>query len=193
LAPEKHATRDLTPGRRMAAIGILQRDDPALRAAARPFDLPREAAEARRVIDLVRAAMDRVARAHVFAKGMGLAAPQIGIDRAAAVIRPADPDSSEVVLLNPHIVDESMRRDVQFEGCMSFFDVRGRVDRPLRVEVEHRRLDGGLVITRFTGGMARHACHEIDHLEGRFYTDRMPAGDEVIPLSQYRNSGRPWT
>ncbi|SNY50148.1 peptide deformylase [Paractinoplanes atraurantiacus] len=185
-------SKELTPAHRMAAIGILQRDDPALRTPARPFDLPRDAAQARHVIDRVLAAMDRVARAHVFAKGMGLAAPQIGIDLAAAVIRPADPGGSEIVLLNPRIVDESRRRDVQYEGCMSFFDVRGRVDRPLRVEVEHRRLDGGLVITRFTGGLARHVCHEIDHLEGRFYTDRMPAGDEVIPLSQYRGSGRPW-
>ncbi|MEV4344620.1 peptide deformylase [Actinoplanes sp. NPDC049596] len=186
-------SKELTPGHRMAAIGILQRDDPALRSPARPFDLPREAAEARRVLDLVRAAMDRVARAHVFAKGMGLAAPQIGIDRAAAVIRPPDPHDSEIVLLNPRIVGESRGHDVQYEGCMSFFDVRGRVDRPLTVEVEHRRLDGGLVITRFAAGLARHAGHEIDHLEGRFYTDRMPAGDELIPLSQYRGSGRPWS
>lgn len=176
----------------MAAIGILQRDDPALRTPARPFDLPVDAAEARRVIARVRSAMDRVARAHVFAKGMGLAAPQIGIHRAAAVIRPADPGSSEIVLLNPRIVDES-GRDVQYEGCMSFFDVRGRVDRPASVVVEHRRLDGGLAVTRFAGGMARHVCHEIDHLEGRFYTDRMPAGDDVIPLSQYRGTGHPWS
>ncbi|MEU8813650.1 peptide deformylase [Actinoplanes sp. NPDC048796] len=185
-------SKELTPAHRMAAIGILQRDDPALRTPARLFDLPREAAEARQIIDRIRRSMDLVARAHVFAKGMGLAAPQIGLDRAAAVIRPAEPGASEIVLLNPRVVDQSRRHDVQYEGCMSFFDVRGRVDRPLSVEVEHRRLDGGLVITRFTGGLARHAGHEIDHLEGRFYTDRMPAGDEVIPLSQYRGSGRPW-
>ncbi|MBM2621891.1 peptide deformylase [Actinoplanes sp. LDG1-06] len=174
----------------MAAIGIVQVGDPGLRRPAQPFDLPREAAEAYEVVESIRTAMDRVAEAHQFAKGMGMAAPQIGLDRAAAVIRTAE---GELVLLNPRVTDQAAERDIRFEGCLSFFDVRGEVERPACVAVEHRRPDGTVETTRFSGGLARHVLHEIDHLEGRLYTDRMPTGTTVIPLSEYQGTGRPWS
>ena len=66
-------------------------------------------------------------------------------------------------------------RDEQYEGCLSFFDYRGLVPRPLRIEVEHARYDGTRVITSFERAMARLVAHEIDHLEGRLYVDRMSA------------------
>ncbi|MDY7090751.1 MAG: peptide deformylase [Actinomycetota bacterium] len=178
-----------TPGQRMIELGIVQAGDPALRTPARPFELPHEAAEAHETIARIRTAMDHVARAHPFAKGMGMAAPQIGIDRAATVIRT---ENREWVLLNPRVVDRSAERNTLYEGCLSFFDVRGEVERPARVDVEHRRPDGTVEISRFRGGLARHVQHEIDHLEGRLYTDRMPAGTNVIPLSEYQGVGRPW-
>ena len=67
---------------------------------------------------------------------MGLAAPQINIGRAAAVIR--TPDGETITLLNPRICDESAETDEQYEGCLSFFEVRGMVPRPLAIEVEHQ-------------------------------------------------------
>lgn len=187
-SPGQHPRR--TPGQRMIELGIVQAGDPALRTPARPFELPREAAEALETIARIRAAMDQVARAHQFAKGLGMAAPQIGIDRAATVIRTG---KEELVLLNPRVVDRSAESNTLYEGCLSFFDVRGEVERAACVEVEHRRPDGTVEITRFRGGTARHVQHEIDHLEGRLYTDRMPAGTNVIPLSQYQGIGRPWS
>ncbi|GAB2620022.1 hypothetical protein Aab01nite_34270 [Paractinoplanes abujensis] len=188
--PAHHGSpRHTTPAQRMIALGIVQAGSPALQKRARPFVLPHEAAAARETIRRVRAAMDRVARAHQFAKGMGMAAPQIGIDRAVTVIRTGN---QELVLLNPRVVDRSGDCDTLFEGCLSFFDVRGEVVRAARVTVEHRRLDGVVETSRFDGGLARHVQHEIDHLEGRLYTDRMPAGTDVIPLSEYQGTGRPW-
>lgn len=190
--------RDLTPARRMVEIGIVQADDPAIRVAARPFDLPREAAQAHETVERIRATMDRVARAHTFAKGMGLAAPQIGLERAAAVVRPTraavhhGTGSDELVLLNPRVINESAQREVHYEGCLSFFDVRGEVERPAHIEVAHQHPDGHTEITTFHGGTARLVQHEIDHLQGRLYTDRMPPGTSVVPLSQYDGTGRPW-
>lgn len=183
----------LSPAEQMAEMGILQAEHPALQVAARPFELPGEADEAARVVDRIRAAMDRVSLAHTFAKGMGMAAPQIGIDRAVAVIRPAEEGTEEVILLNPQVIDESAKHDIKYEGCLSFFDVRGKVSRPVRIDVEHQRLDGSTEITSFFDGMARHVCHEIDHLEGRLYTARMPKGAELIPLSEYRGTGQAWS
>ena len=108
--------------------------------------------------------LERVGQVNNFVKGMGLAAPQIGIGRAATVIR--TPEGETVTLLNPRISDESAEMDEQYEGCLSFFDVRGMVPRPLAIEVEHQDIDGNTRITTFERGMARLVYHEVDHLFG---------------------------
>jgi peptide deformylase len=92
------------------------------------------------------------------------------------------------VLLNPRVVGESSERDEQYEGCLSFFDYRGLVRRPVRIEVEHARYDGARVITSFDGAMARLVGHEIDHLEGRLYVDRMDAESHLIPVAIYQQT-----
>jgi peptide deformylase len=66
------------------------------------------------------------------------------------------------------VVTESPETDEQYEGCLSFFDVRGLVPRPLRLEIEHTRLDRWQVITVLEAGLARLVGHEIDHLYGAF-------------------------
>jgi peptide deformylase len=175
----------------MRSLGIAQEGDPILSEVARPFDLPAEAEDARRVVANLVSGLDRVAQVHSFAKGMGLAAPQIGIGRAAAVIR--TPDGETLTLLNPRICDESAETDEQYEGCLSFFDVRGKVPRPLVIEVEHTDIDGLVKITSFEKGLARLIGHEVDHLFGRLYRARMRPGVEPIPVSAYRGTGQDWT
>lgn len=118
--------------------------------------------------------------------------PQIGIDRAAAIIAPPDPDAQPLVLLNPRVVTESADTDEQYEGCLSFFDVRGLVPRPLRIEIEHTRLDGQRVYAVLDAGLARLAGHEIDHLDGHLYTSRMRDGVHPIPVEEYRGTGQAW-
>ncbi|MGP3965177.1 peptide deformylase [Nonomuraea sp. 3N208] len=83
--------------------------------------------------------------------------------------------------------------DEQYEGCLSFFDVRGLVARPLTVEVEHTGLDGQQKVTAFPYGLARLVAHEIAHLHGRLYTSRMREGVKPIPVEDYRGIGQPWT
>jgi peptide deformylase len=97
------------------------------------------------------------------------------------------------VLLNPHIVEESSRRDEQYEGCLSFFAVRGIVRRPLAVHVEHQDVAGQRHITAFEDGVARLVAHEVDHLQGVLYVDRLAAGHELIPVERYSGSGSTWS
>jgi peptide deformylase len=175
----------------MASIGIVQEGDPILRQVAVPFDLPAEAEDARRVVVELHSAVERATGIHHFAKGLGVAAPQIGVGRAAAVVR--TPEGDSITLLNPQIVDESTEQDEQYEGCWSFFDVRGKVPRPLTLEVEHQTADGARRITRFERNLARLVGHEIDHLNGVLYTDRMRPGVRPIPVSEYQGSDRIWT
>ncbi|MEU7996365.1 peptide deformylase [Micromonospora sp. NPDC049060] len=180
------------PSERMRGLGIVQRGDDLLRQPARPFDLPREEREARDVADRLAATLVRLDELHPFRKGVGIAAPQIGLGRAVAVVRLPDRAADPVVLLNPRVVDASPDSDEQYEGCLSFFDHRGLVPRPLRLDVEHAQYDGSRIITSFEFGMARLVAHEIDHLEGRLYVDRMAPGVPLVPVEEYRETGRPW-
>jgi peptide deformylase len=183
------AAKALSPSETMRELGIVQEGEPILREVARPFDLPDEAEDARRVIAALSSAMSRVETAHVFGKGMGLAAPQIGIGRSAALVR--TPAGETITLINPVVIEETPG-DEQYEGCLSFFDVRGIVNRPLTLHVEHQDLDGHRRITIFDRGTARLVAHEIDHLNGILYTDRMDPGRATIPVSEYRQGGQNW-
>lgn len=178
------------PSEKMAGLGVVQEGDDVLSTPAERFQLPEEAEDARRVVAQLVATMERVGQVHSFAKGMGIAAPQVGIGRAAAVVR--TPTGETVTLLNPRVIDESSDRDEQYEGCLSFFDVRGMVPRPLCIEVEHQDVTGATHITVFEHGVARLVGHEVDHLEGRLYRSRMRPGVEPIPVSQYRGTGQSW-
>ncbi|SCF46951.1 peptide deformylase [Micromonospora mirobrigensis] len=177
---------------RMRAIGIVQRGADLLRQPARQFDLPREERTAREVVARLSGTLARLDELHPFSKGVGIAAPQLGIGWAAALVRPGDRGAEPVVLLNPRVVDAAGDTDEQYEGCLSFFDHRGLVPRPLRIDVEHTQWDGSRVITSFEYAMARLVAHEIDHLEGRLYVDRMAPGVPLVPVEEYRQTGSPW-
>src|SRR5690606_32453623 len=76
-----------TPAQVMAGIGIVQEGDSILTTRTRAFQLPEEAEDARRVVAQLTSTLEQVTQAHTFAKGVGLAAPQVGISRAAAIVR----------------------------------------------------------------------------------------------------------
>lgn len=181
-----------TAADRMKAAGIVQDGDTVLLRQAVPFRLPEEAAEAEAVIAGLFAALQRAGEQHVFSKGMGVAAPQVGIGRAAAIVMPPEPGAEPVVMLNPAIISESAEEDEQYEGCLSFFDVRGIVPRPLHIEVACTRPDGQQYILALDNAMARLVAHEVDHLNGRLYTSRMRGGTSPIPVAEYRGTGHAW-
>ena len=183
----------MRPSEQMTKIGVVQEGDPLLDRPAQEFDLPVEADDARTTLQRIHEAMDRIAAVHDFSKGMGLAANQIGIDRAAAVVRSTATEVGPVELLNPVIVDSSPDTDEQYEGCLSFFDVRCQVPRPLTIHVEHEDVTGEKHITAFERGLARLVAHEVDHLHGVLCRDHLPTGRDPIPVEQYRGTGTSWS
>jgi peptide deformylase len=179
------------PVAQMRSLGIIQEGDPVLAQVASRFDLPAEEDEAVELTTALLRKLDQLRQVHDFPKGMGIAAPQIGVSRAAAVVRA--PDGDTTVLLNPRIRDQSAETDDQHEGCLSFFGVRGLVRRPLRVEVEFDSIAGQTRWVTMHKGAARLACHEIDHLNGVLYRSRLVPGSAVIPVAEYEGEGKPWT
>lgn len=180
----------VAPSERMHQIGVIQQGHPILSEPCRPFDLPGEAELAASYGGLLVSYLNPIRASHTFGKGIGLAAPQIGLPRAAAVVQ--TPDDEALVLYNPRIIEAGDETDEKYEGCLSFFNVRGKVRRPLQIEVEHTTLDGEKRTTTFERGTARLWAHEIDHLDGVLYTDRMPAGVDPIPVERYTAIGEDW-
>jgi peptide deformylase len=108
------------------------------------------------------------------APGIGLAAPQIGVNRRIAVIDlsvGADPEA-RIALVNPQIVESSGEQKEE-EGCLSIPDFSERVVRPARVRARFRDAAGAERELEATGLLARALCHEIDHLNGILYIDRL--------------------
>jgi peptide deformylase len=104
------------------------------------------------------------------AKGIGLAANQVGIAKRVAVVE-AD-DKVPLVLINPVILDKSGNAKDE-EGCLSIPDLFGDVERAETVVVETDQLDGGRVRVSAEGLKARAIQHEIDHLDGVLFLDRL--------------------
>lgn len=109
-------------------------------------------------------------------KGVGLAAPQVGILKRIMVFNPEGDQKKwlkEVALINPKIVAESEGTDVEEEGCLSFPDMQGKVRRNKWIKVEAQDVKGKKIKKKYDGWEARVFQHEYDHLQGTVYIDRL--------------------
>ena len=115
--------------------------------------------------------LDDMAQTLAGADGVGLAAPQVGILRRAIVIDLHD-GKNVFELVNPEIVS-SDGRQLGDEGCLSAPGEWGRVERPMRVTVKAFDRNGKEITIKGDGLLARAICHEVDHLDGILFTDRI--------------------
>ena len=107
--------------------------------------------------------------AHHFSKGIGLAAPQIG--HAVRMFAIRFPNEVPNVYVNPEVTSASRDSDTQYEGCLSFFDVRGRVARHRRISIRYFDVEFKAHEVEWADGRARLAQHELDHLDGVLIVD----------------------
>ncbi|HEU0054963.1 MAG TPA: peptide deformylase [Longimicrobium sp.] len=107
------------------------------------------------------------------ARGIGLAAPQIGISSRVIVVDVNDPETPPFALLNPRIVESSAEKEKGEEGCLSIPGISAPVERPARVVVEGLDRAGQPVRIEAEALLARCLQHEIDHLEGVLFIDRV--------------------
>ena len=108
--------------------------------------------------------------------GVGLAAPQVGINKRLMVYNESGDKKrwmQEVVMVNPKIVEFSAGKDIEEEGCLSFPEMGGDVERSKWIKVEALNLKGKKIKKKFTGWEARIFQHEYDHLDGVVYIDRL--------------------
>ena len=105
---------------------------------------------------------------------MGLAGPQIGILKRIIVIDLYD-DEGPMKLINPAIVKEKGKQEIE-EGCLSFPNQYGKIIRPAEVTVEALNENGEKVKIKAKELLAQALCHEIDHLNGILFVDKILPG-----------------
>ena len=127
------------------------------------------------------------------AQGVGIAAPQVHVSQKIIAIEvspenPRYPNQAEVplmVLVNPKVVEYAEDIENEWEGCLSVPDLRGLVPRWARVTVEGLDRHGQKVQFEAEGFYARVLQHEIDHLNGQVFLDRLPDLSSLTHLREY--------
>lgn len=161
----------------MAVREIRILGDPVLRAPAEPV------AE---VDDEVRRLIDDMLETMYEADGVGLAAPQVGVGRRIIVVDVREPDVPPFGLINPGIVERSEELERGEEGCLSIPGLREIVERPARVVVEGIDRDGTPRRIEAEGLLARCLQHEVDHLDGILFLDRVSALKRQMLLKRWQ-------
>ena len=164
--------------RRLALAQIRQYPDPVLRL---------EAQEIEAFDDDLRQLVERMMRLMQDARGVGLAANQVGVLRRVFVVQ-ADDEEEPRALVNPSIVERSDESDVDDEGCLSMQGVVVSVERPIRVRLEASDEEGNPVTLELEGLPARVAQHELDHLDGVLIVDRTSPEDRREAMAVLRQS-----
>ena len=120
--------------------------------------------------------LDDMAETMYKAEGVGLAAPQVGIAKRLCIV--VDDDDSIMTLINPQII-ETKGEQIFTEGCLSVPDKCGITKRPMTVTVRAMNRNGETFDINGKGLLAKAFCHEIDHLDGIVFVDKVTQYVEV--------------
>ncbi|MGB8276086.1 MAG: peptide deformylase [Alphaproteobacteria bacterium] len=159
----------------MAILPVLTAPDPRLKMKSKPVE---------RVDDAVRRLMDDMLETMYAAPGVGLAAPQVGVARRVIVVdtaREGEPPNP-LRLANPEIVWTSEEEAVCEEGCLSVPDQYSEIARPKEVKIRYLDYENEIREVHATGFLATCLQHEIDHLNGVLFIDRISAVRRSIIL-----------
>ncbi len=127
------------------------------------------------------------------ANGVGIAAPQVHVSKQIIVIE-VSPDNPRypqqlavplTILINPDIVSHSSQQEEDWEGCLSVPDLRGFVPRWSSVTVRGLERNGNPITLEAHGFFARVIQHEVDHLQGEVFLDRLRDLRTLTHLSEY--------
>lgn len=157
----------------MSVLDIRVLGDPILREETKPVT---------EITDELRTLARHMFDTMYVAKGIGLAAPQVGRTECLAVV---DVEDNPIVIINPEVVETQGKTVKGEEGCLSIPDVYGDVERPEWVRVRATSLDGKEFEIEATGLFARCLQHEIDHLHGKLFVDYLSVLRRRSALSKW--------
>ena len=159
----------------MAILELVTAPDPRLKLKSQP--VPEVDSALRRFMaDMIETMID--------AKGIGLAAIQVGVPKRVAVIDldPNGPNSKPIYLVNPRVVSASDEFTTYHEGCLSVPEIWDDVQRPSRITVEYTDEKGKRQTIEAEGLLATCLQHEIDHINGLLFIDHLSKLKRSIAL-----------
>jgi peptide deformylase len=167
------------PNVRAEAVKILRYPNPLLAQKAAPVE---------RVEPETRAIVQRMMATMLMAPGFGLAAPQIGVMRRILTVDPGrignKRELSPLALLNPSIAG-AWENKTEEEGCLSLPGTYAPLARPSRIRIEYMDLEWEPQTLDADGYLARCILHEMDHLDGILFWERLPIGERALLKSKY--------
>jgi peptide deformylase len=161
----------------MSLLELRIMGDPVLRQPAAPVV---------EVTDELHRLMDDMFDTMYAEEGVGLAAPQIGVSQRLIVIDAREEDTQPFVLINPEIVEFSDDLDRAEEGCLSIPGLREVVERSWAVRVRGLDRDGTPMEIDAEGLLARILQHEVDHLDGILFVDRVSPLKRKLLLARWQ-------
>ena len=162
--------------RRIALAQIRQYPDPALRLKANPVE---------EIDDDLQRLAERMTVLMVEARGVGLAATQVGVIRRVFVFQPTEEDEARTIV-NPELLERSDELAFEDEGCLSLQGVLVPVERHVSVTLGGRDEQGEELRLELEGHAARVVQHELDHLDGVLIIDRTTAEARKEALATLR-------
>lgn len=144
----------------MALRNIRLEGDPILRKISRPVE---------ELTERISTLLDDMVETMNQADGVGLAAPQVGVLRRIVTI---DIGEGPMKIINPEFI-ETEGKYIDIEGCLSVPNKAGTVERPERVKIKYLNENWEECVLEGTGLLAKAICHELDHLDGILYTDKV--------------------
>jgi peptide deformylase len=147
----------------LAVMQIRLIGDPVLRSKSRQVN---------KITEKTKDLLSNMADTMYNAQGVGLAAPQVGVLQRIIIIDVED-GHGLIELINPEIIYCSEEKEIMEEGCLSIPGRRDYVIRPDKIEVKGLKPDGKEVVIKADGLKARALQHEIDHLEGVLFIDKV--------------------
>lgn len=125
--------------------------------------------------------------------GVGIAAPQVYEPVRVFIVAshpnpryPKAPKMKPTAMINPKLVSHSPQKAKDWEGCLSIPGIRGLVPRFTEIKVEYFDRKGKLVRRGFRDFVARIFQHELDHLDGRLFLDRLDSTNDLISEKEYQ-------
>ena len=152
--------------------------DATLRRKAEPVDV---------IDDDIRNLCHLMVEVMIRDNGVGLAAPQIGVSKRIFVM---DADGELYIFINPELVELSEESEETREGCLSVPGVDALVSRSTRAIVEGLNLDGEPIRLEGEGIIARAIQHEMDHLNGNLYLDRVSTARRQSLINEFQRKQR---
>ncbi len=126
-------------------------------------------------------------------QGMGIAAPQVSVGKRIIILSPKPnarypyaPTMEPTVMINPELIWASSNTEKDWEGCLTVPGIRGLVPRHVGIRIRYHTRDDLLVESEYNGFLARVFQHEVDHLDGTVFLDRVETTHDLVTEHEWQ-------